>query len=90
LEEDGLIKLLRKDVDNINMNICKIIIALYFLWGLLYNLFDMSVYLYKRYTKNIRFVITAEEGYIHIRARIFRSLAIMLINVALLIITIKI
>lgn len=67
----------------------KLPLIIYFLWGTLFNLFDLCFYLHKRYKKNIKFVVTEEEGYIHTKARIFKSLVVMLINIALLILIIK-
>lgn len=75
-------------VDNISM--LKLILVIYFSIGVLFNIFDLISYLYKRFIRNIKFIITEEEGFIAVRARIFKAILLIAFNITLLIIAIKV
>lgn len=66
----------------------KLILIIYFIWGVSYNFIDFCYYLVK--SRKIKFVVTAEEGYIPIRARILKSIVVTLINIFLLVIVFSI
>ena len=65
----------------------KLLLIIYFIWGVSFNCADCCLYCYKRW-KGIKFVITEEEGYIPVRARILKSIITTIINILLLIIVI--
>lgn len=68
----------------------RLILVIYFSWGILFNLLDLIFYSYKRFKRGIKFVVTEEEGYVPVRTRMLKSFILIVFNIALLIISIKV